>query len=1030
MRRRQPVTWTLTLTLLGLVLWATPLHCFTPYHVRIKQTKLLSDLRNGKITSHLHENEYYSEHGVLLEGKLPARESEEQGLLPNVTTTDIKRPRKNEPILPDDFEALTGNSGKNNKKKGQDKKSKNKSKNRRRKRGIVISDESKYWTNGIVPYVWDAAVTEEKKNEFRYGMELIEKHTCVRFVPWNETTKSLYGLANNGRLNFIKSKDCWSYLGNEYEYFQGAQDISCCGTATCVHELGHGLGLIHEHTHYDNKGWIRKNWFNQQADLMFAYAEIHEGEGRFDQFDLSSPMHYNVKSSTKALTLLFPELKISMHFLYFMRFISETYRCQEHNCSSFSMECHNGGFVTLVKGKCACYCPHGLHPDTGCTTVRTKVEKWTFPGGSYAFPAPREGCPTGHGFETAFVTHRYPVASKDRAGFQDSTFEAGEVNTTLCVHQSPYDNAFKWPRGHYCLYRVGVCPEGMGFREPYYYLKDPKTSGLYNVSGEGPVIARDEDTGITYFYFCYYYPVSGSPDPVPLPVCEDSQEDCPSQAHSGQCLTSANVASACPYSCDTCPGVTNETQPCVDTDTDCEHKLCSTYSDSKREACTFTCGLCPGSCGGIIRLTRSDPVREITSPNFPDPYNNHQLCYWQITGPPDTTLLLTFSSFDVEGNFSECEDKLEINHARIGYEGLYYCGVDMWETIRSIYNEMELRLYTDFQNAHVGFNATVRLALPEDHCFNKSQLGKDYRGDVNYTRDWKPCVPWNETKHCRHHGYAPSDLLDDLDGNYCRNPGNGIRPWCYTDSQCNRNYCDVCFLETPFDTATDCGPANCTDNTVETRQKCARTCAHALPARTKPRPYTEVTCDAPSVPADAASGYNLKSVYSVGENVSFTCNDNVNIFRLTTCMADGQWSPLGYVCGGCPEGWIYHDFSCFLESDTDMIYDDAKAYCQSLQAHVAEARTEEDMVFLIDLKDDGHKQWLGLTKNLSSSFVWHDGTQPAWVKWASATYVTGDCSVLQPTLYWAATSCSKLYNFVCQRPARVSSVCGNFLPGL
>ena len=40
-----------------------------------------------------------------------------------------------------------------------------------------------------------------------------------------------------------------------------------------------------------------------------------------------------------------------------------------------------------------------------------------------------------------------------------------------------------------------------------------------------------------------------------------------------------------------------------------------------------------------------------------------------------------------------------------------------------------------------------------------------------------------------------SDLLDGLDSNYCRNPGDGIRPWCYYDANgCLRDYCDVCLL--------------------------------------------------------------------------------------------------------------------------------------------------------------------------------------------------------------------------------------------
>ena len=43
------------------------------------------------------------------------------------------------------------------------------------------------------------------------------------------------------------------------------------------------------------------------------------------------------------------------------------------------------------------------------------------------------------------------------------------------------------------------------------------------------------------------------------------------------------------------------------------------------------------------------------------------------------------------------------------------------------------------------------------------------------------------------HGF--SDVEHDLEGNYCRNPGFGTEPWCYTNAvTCHRAYCDSCQL--------------------------------------------------------------------------------------------------------------------------------------------------------------------------------------------------------------------------------------------
>ena len=38
-----------------------------------------------------------------------------------------------------------------------------------------------------------------------------------------------------------------------------------------------------------------------------------------------------------------------------------------------------------------------------------------------------------------------------------------------------------------------------------------------------------------------------------------------------------------------------------------------------------------------------------------------------------------------------------------------------------------------------------------------------------------------------------SDFGAGLDKNYCRNPDDLLTmPWCYTDKECQREYCDVC----------------------------------------------------------------------------------------------------------------------------------------------------------------------------------------------------------------------------------------------
>ncbi|XP_070212099.1 uncharacterized protein [Littorina saxatilis] len=1059
----------------------------------------------------LKKNAVFLDKGVPHHGTKPVKESIDQGVVPDLTY-DVHTVLEDRTSPPDDEDELiefeSRGTGLGVLKKHHTKADTTTNSpstqqpvaNRRKKRGITIDDETKFWTNGIVPYVFSSELSDTDKLAIFYAMEFVSNMTCIRFVPWDSTTKDKYGLANAGHLRFINGDGCWSNLGNHFAYFgDDGQAISCCYASVCVHELGHALGLRHEHAHYDNKGWLRRNWFNQTSDWLHAYAERQFGSShRFTPYDLSSPMHYPIYSSSTETTLLFPDMEIQVKYHYFAKLISDTYHCQERNCSSFSTQCQNNGFVTLTKGQCSCVCPDGLDPATGCTTQRTKSVAQTFPGGNYAILAPSEGCPSANGFESGVITHTYPFGRVISPNKLLGTISNGVASTQFCVKQSQYENAAHWPRGDYCIYKVGSCPagfyestitigtnsngnsetgttpdadlnandvkfyyccrrdgiisepvdfantkpfvlveqsawgcqqiKGLGVYENYYTLIDPKTSNAYTVTNNGPRIYRSVSSGETYFYYCYYYPISDNS--FPIPACVDSAGSCPSQADSGQCDDPA-VQSSCPYSCNKCPGPQGGSGTCMDTDSTCDPASCGSYSTAQLQGCKFTCRQCPEFCGGVITLTDTDRSRTITSPNYPLNYGNNMDCLWEIKGPENSAMLVKFQDFDVEGTSNSCKDKLEINNALMGHEGLNYCGQDMFMTIRSITNVIEMRLQTDFQNARRGFNATVSLVMPDDHCYDQGGFGQNYRGAVGYTRDFKTCLPWDEVKHCRHSAYTPVDLLDGLDKNYCRNPGDGLRPWCYYDAtDCKRNYCDVCGLDTPYDTVSDCDAfktAGSCVNEAEARAKCARTCQDELPAA-QTQAHTDIQCTSPPTsPPDGTPTTTLQGPYNLGDTVTFTCSDTPSFSRLTTCLSDGSWSPIGYACGGCPDGWTYHRGYCYKEQQEYMTYANAQARCQSLGADMVEPRDEATMRFLILFKDDGHSQWMGLERVESQGYRWQDGTKPAWSKWQESAAASKDCSMLRPDVYWTTADCYSKALFVCRLPAEVPSTCADLL---
>ncbi|KAG9280633.1 hepatocyte growth factor-like isoform X1 [Astyanax mexicanus] len=70
--------------------------------------------------------------------------------------------------------------------------------------------------------------------------------------------------------------------------------------------------------------------------------------------------------------------------------------------------------------------------------------------------------------------------------------------------------------------------------------------------------------------------------------------------------------------------------------------------------------------------------------------------------------------------------------------------------------------------------------------------GEAYRGPMDHTESGKECQRWDSQRPHKHKYQPHRHSGKGLDDNYCRNPNNDVRPWCYTmDKNTRWEYCNI-----------------------------------------------------------------------------------------------------------------------------------------------------------------------------------------------------------------------------------------------